>query len=106
MNDFFQGIPHQDDPEDDPLMEVLQDVLDNGAPVPDEDQVTPRLLMGAIRSTYRATIRGLNTSRRNQVHLWALTAVVIGGLFVLIAIRHNDLAVIGGVLGVPLPIFP
>jgi len=104
VNDFFQGIPRQDDPEDDPLMEVLQDVLDNGGRVPDE--VTPRLLMGAIRSTYRATIRGLNTSRRNQVHLWALTAVVIGGLFVLIAIRHNDLAVIGGVLGVPLPIFP
>jgi len=61
VNDFFQGIPRQDDPEDDPLMEVLQDVLDNGGRVPDE--VTPRLLMGAIRSTYRATIRGLNTSR-------------------------------------------
>ena len=104
MNDFFQGIPRQDDPEDDPLMEVLQDVLDNGGRVPDE--VTPRLLMGAIRSTYRATMRGLNTSRHNQVHLWALTALVVGGLFVLIAIRHNDLSVIGGVLGVPLPIFP
>ena len=104
MNELFQGIPRQDDPEDDPLMEVLLDVLDNGGRVPDE--VTPRLLMGAIRSTYRATIRGLNTSRRNQVHLWALTAVVVGGLIVLIAIRHNDLTVIGGVLGVPLPIFP
>ena len=104
MNDFFQGIPHQDDPEDDPLMEVLQDVLDNGRPVPDE--VTPRLIMGAVRSTYRATLRGLNISRRNQIHLWALTAVVIGGLIVLIAIRHNDLAVIGAALGVPLPIFP
>jgi hypothetical protein len=104
VNDLFQNIPRQDDPEDDPLMEVLQDVLDNGGPVPDE--VTPRLIMGAVRSTYRATIRGLNTSRRNQVHLWALTAVVVGGLLVLIAIRHNDLAVIGGLLGVPLPIFP
>ena len=104
MNDIFQSIPRQDDPEDDPLMEVLQDVLDNGRPVPDE--VTPRLIMGAVRSTYRATLRGLNISRRNQIHLWALTAVVIGGLIVLIAIRHNDLAVIGAVLGVPLPIFP
>jgi hypothetical protein len=104
VNRLFDSIPQQDDPDTDPLLEVLQDILDNGGKVPDE--VTPRLLMGAIRKTYRATIQGVNTSRRNQIHLWVLTAITLGSIVAGLAIRHNDLGIIAAALGMPLPTFP
>lgn len=104
MNRIFDSIPQQDDSDSDPLMEVLQDVLDNGGRVPEE--VSPRLLMGAIRSTYRAAVRGANISRRNQIHLWALTVVTLGVILLSASIRANDLAVIAAAVGVTLNTFP
>ena len=104
MNRLFDSIPQQDDSEIDPLMEVLQDVLDNGGSIP--DKVTPRLLMGAIRKTYKATIVGVNTSRRNQIHLWVLTVITLASIAAGLAIRANDIAVIASAVGGPLPVFP
>ena len=92
VKDILESLPQQDRPEDDVLLDVVQDILDNGGDIP---QVVPnRLLMGAIRKTYRATMRNVNVSSRNQNHLWALTALFIMAIAGALLIRHYDLVAI------------
>jgi len=101
--DLLENMPNQDDPEDNHLMEVLQDVLTNGGKIPAE--TGSRLILGAVRENYRETKRAANTSRRNQLHLWVLSVVLTGAITVALAMRHTDLAIISEALGVTFP-FP
>lgn len=92
MADFLSSIPRRDAPEDDLLMETLQDILDNGGRIPPD--VGNALVLAAVRTTYRAVQRGGNTSRHNQLHLWALSVLLVGAIAGAVWLRSVDVAVL------------
>jgi len=105
MKDFLQSIPVQDESLDDPQMETLQDLMDNGGKIPPE--VGNSLVLAAVRKTYREVKRSGNVSRHNQVHLWALTAIFLGTMAAALWLRSTDIAAIHASFpGIPFILLP
>ena len=95
MQDFLQDIPDVSSPESDILLDTVQDIMDNGGDIP--TNVSNRMILGAIRKSYKVSIQGLNTAKRIQIHLWALTGMFFAFVAVAVAVRYNDLHLINAV---------
>ena len=80
------------DPEENKVLDALQDYLGNGGHVPSDDKLVQRLTLAAVREIYRASQRNANRMNKIERIQWIMGAVLFGLTTLVAALHPGELA--------------
>ncbi len=80
------------DPEENKVLDALQDYLGNGGNVPGDDRLVQRLTLAAVREIYRGSQRTGNRMNKLERVQWIMGAVLFALVIFVSALHPGQLA--------------